>query len=98
MLETFKRAKYDLGEILSSCELIDALSLDVVTSNSSKKSPIENYPFYMLIESQGSNNDHDEEKMSNFLTHLMDSGIIKNGIVTNEPSKMKVNNTTLNYC
>lgn len=90
VLETFKRAKYDLGEVLSSCELIDALSLDVVTSNSKAKSPIENYPFYMLIETQGSNGTHDEEKMTRFLTDVMDAGIVKNGVVTNEPSKMKV--------
>lgn len=90
VLETFKRAKYDLGEILSSCELIDALSLDVVTSNSNRKPPIENYPFYMLLETQGSNNAHDEEKMTKFLTDVMEDGIVKNGIVTNEPSKMKV--------
>lgn len=93
-METFKRAKYDLGEILSSCELIDASSLDVVTSNSKAKSPIEKYPFYMLIETQGSNSVHDEEKMTKFLTDVMEDGTVKNGIVTNEPSKMKVNDFT----
>lgn len=89
-LETFKRAKHNLGEIISSCELIDALSLDVLTSNSNMKSPIENYPFYMLIETQGSNNAHDEEKITKFLSDAIDTGIVKNGVVTNEPSKMKV--------
>lgn len=64
--------------------------MDVITSNSSMKSPIENYPFYMLLETQGSNIAHDEDKMTKFLNDVMDDGIVKNGIVTNEPSKMKV--------
>lgn len=54
------------------------------------KSPIENYSFYMLIETQGSNNAHDEEKLTKFLSDVMDDEIVKNGVVTNEPSKMKV--------
>lgn len=56
----------------------------------------------MLIETQGSNTAHDEEKMTKFLTDVMDEGIVKNGVVTNEPSKMKVsintnNNKDLNF-
>lgn len=56
----------------------------------SHRSPIQKYPFYMLIETSGSNNDHDEEKLNKFLETAMSSSLVVDGFVTNEPSKMKV--------
>lgn len=53
VLETVREAKRLLGEILSSCEFIDQSSLDCVTTQLRLKSPIDNYPFYMLIETSG---------------------------------------------
>lgn len=90
VLATFKRAKHELGEILSSCELIDAQSLEVVTKGFNIKSPIDEYPFHMLIETHGSSNVHDEEKMGKLLVNLIEDGVVLDGVVTNEPSKMKV--------
>lgn len=52
--------------------------------------PIENFPFYMLIETTGSNSQHDEEKIETFLTKYMENGVIQDGTVTNEPHKIKV--------
>ncbi|KRT80424.1 hypothetical protein AMK59_7652, partial [Oryctes borbonicus] len=89
VLETFQLAKRELGEILSSFELIDALSLDVVTGYHGMKSPLDDYPFYVLVETQGSNEVHDEGKMSKFLEKALESGVVKDGTVTNEDSKMK---------
>ncbi|XP_071053094.1 D-2-hydroxyglutarate dehydrogenase, mitochondrial isoform X2 [Onthophagus taurus] len=89
ILKTFKMAKSNLGEILSSFELIDEKSLDVVSTYYGMKSPIGIYPFYILIETQGSNLAHDEEKMNLFLEKVMNEGIVLNGTVTNEDSKMK---------
>lgn len=89
-MSTFKRAKHELGEILSSCELIDALSLEVVTKGFNVKSPIDEYPFHMLIETHGSSTVHDEEKMGKFVLGLIEDGTALDGIATNEPSKMKV--------
>jgi hypothetical protein len=55
VLETFKAARANLGEILSSCEFIDADSLECVTQNLGLSSPLQDkYPFYMLIETSGS--------------------------------------------
>ena len=55
VLETFRAARTNLGEILSSCEFIDSGSLDVVRQNLGLTSPLqEEYPFYMLIETSGS--------------------------------------------
>lgn len=90
-LKVVKKSKHELGEILSSCELIDAKSLDVVTSHLNLKSPLPDYPFYMLIETHGSNNAHDEEKLNTFLEDVMGEGTVLDGTATNEPGKMKVN-------
>lgn len=90
ILKTFKKAKLDLGEILSSCEMVDADSLDVVTGHLKLKSPIDDFPFYMLIETQGSDNVHDEEKLNKFLESAMEQGLVLDGTATNEATKMKV--------
>ncbi|KAF5277755.1 hypothetical protein FQR65_LT03735 [Abscondita terminalis] len=89
ILGTFKRAKKELGEILSSCEMIDAQSLDVVTGHLKLKSPIDVYPYYMLIETSGSDEKHDEEKLNRFLEGVMGDGLVIDGTVTNEPGKMR---------
>lgn len=90
LLSTFVRAKRDLGEILSSFELIDSKSIDVVTGHLKLKSPINDFPFYILIETQGSNSEHDEQKLTSFLQSVMAEHMVLDGITTNEPGKMKV--------
>ncbi|XP_037898085.1 D-2-hydroxyglutarate dehydrogenase, mitochondrial isoform X1 [Glossina fuscipes] len=89
VLKTFLNAKRYLGEILSACELIDERSLDASVKQYNLKSPIENYPFHMLIETSGSNAIHDSEKLNFFLEHCMNSGDILNGTVTNEVNKIQ---------
>jgi len=88
VLETFKAARKNLGEILSSCEFIDAGSLECVTQNLGLQSPLQDrYPFYMLIETSGSNKSHDEEKLSQFLETLMSDGTVLDGTVSESPSR-----------
>jgi len=64
--QMYLRAKRDLGEILSAVEFIDRLALEMVL----KFSPDSNdpfskaYPFYLLIETSGSNKEHDEQVRS----------------------------------
>lgn len=53
------------------------------------RSPIEGFPFYMVIETSGSNADHDMEKLNNFLQYVMDKGDVVDGTCTSEPSKMQ---------
>lgn len=43
----------------------------------------------MLIETSGSNQAHDEEKLNSFLQKAMDTSIIVDGVTTGEPSKMR---------
>lgn len=70
--------------------MIDRLSLDLVTGHLKVKSPLEVYPFYMVIETHGSNNAHDEEKLNKFLECVMAEGLVVDGTTTNEPGKMRV--------
>jgi FAD/FMN-containing dehydrogenase len=89
VMSTFLLAKQDLGEILSACEMIDDVSLHCSSSVMNLQAPIGKYPFYMLIETSGSNMHHDEEKLNNFLEKSMERAIVVDGVVTNEPGKIK---------
>lgn len=53
------------------------------------RSPLEKFPFYMLIETSGSNQGHDEEKLNNFLQNVMEKNLVIDGVTTNEPGKMR---------
>lgn len=54
------------------------------------RNPISEYPFYVLVETHGSDESHDADKLNKFLTKEMESGLILDGTVTSEPSKMQV--------
>ncbi|XP_065090994.1 D-2-hydroxyglutarate dehydrogenase, mitochondrial-like [Ochlerotatus camptorhynchus] len=89
VLRTFLECKKRLGEILTSCELIDSDGFDCCIQHLKRPSPIGEFPFYMLIETTGSNSSHDEEKVQDFLEHALSTGTVGDGVVTNEPSKME---------
>lgn len=58
----FKQAKSKLGEILSAFELMDGRTQQLLVKAVDKKLPLEgSHPFYALIETSGSNTDHDGE-------------------------------------
>ncbi|KAM3962825.1 D-2-hydroxyglutarate dehydrogenase, mitochondrial-like [Aphomia sociella] len=88
ILQLYKSAKSSLGEILSAFEMADYGAISSTSKNLNLPNPIANYPFYVLVETQGSNESHDEEKLSKFLTKEMESGLILDGTVTSEPTKM----------
>ena len=48
------QARSDLGEILSSCEFLDADSMTCIKQNLNLQNPISNCAFYMLLETSGS--------------------------------------------
>lgn len=88
-LKTFRLARSLLSEILSSCEVMDAESLRLVTSLGIR-SPLNEHPFYLLIEASGSHSGHDEEKLNLFLETTMSKGFVSDGLITSEPSKISV--------
>lgn len=88
VLTTFREARSMLGEIMSSCEFIDSDAMECVTSNLKLSCPLDPQNFYMVVETSGSNNNHDEEKLNMFLEHMMEQGVVLDGIVANAPSKL----------
>ena len=61
-----------------------------VTHNLGLTNPLDEYPFYIVIETSGSDLKHDEEKLNSFLEHIMTEGIVVDGTVATEPSKIQV--------
>ncbi|XP_055644125.1 D-2-hydroxyglutarate dehydrogenase, mitochondrial isoform X2 [Toxorhynchites rutilus septentrionalis] len=88
VLRTFLECKACLGEILTSFELIDRDALECCIEHLRTSSPIGSYPFYVLIETTGSSKQHDAEKIRDYLEHVIGHGIVSDGVVTNEPSKI----------
>jgi FAD/FMN-containing dehydrogenase len=58
-----------------------------VTGN---KRPLEGeYPFYCLIETSGSNAEHDMEKLEKFLEHVMSEEIVSDGVLAQDETQVK---------
>lgn len=88
VLAIFKAAKKHLGEIMSAYEFFDQESLQVVTQNLGIKNQLScETPFYVVVETGGSDETHDEEKVHRLLEKLMEDGIVLDGAVASEPSK-----------
>ena len=86
--EAYREAKGQLSEILSAFELMDGQSQDMVHTVTRKKRPLEGqHPFYCLIETSGSNVDHDGEKLETFLEHVMGEDIVSDGVVAQDESQ-----------
>ncbi|NXB69781.1 D2HDH protein, partial [Donacobius atricapilla] len=90
VLETFTTCRAMLGEILSAYEFMDEKCMELVERHLKLSSPVADSPFYVLIETSGSNSTHDEEKLSNFLEQAMASGLVTDGTVATDDKKIKV--------
>lgn len=86
--EAFRAAKSQLSEILSAFELMDGHSQNLVHAVTDKKRPLEGqHPFYCLIETSGSNSDHDSEKLEKFLEHVMGEEIVSDGVLAQDETQ-----------
>ncbi|KZF20366.1 hypothetical protein L228DRAFT_250056 [Xylona heveae TC161] len=86
----FRDAKGYLSEVLSAFELMDGSSQQVVNSVTGKKHPLEGeYPFYCLIETNGSNSEHDAAKLEAFLEHAMSEEIVADGVLAQDETQMR---------
>lgn len=90
VLKTFRHGKEHLSEILSAVEVIDSYSMNAVKEHLGLHSPIGDYPFYLLLETSGSREEHDQEKLYSFVETALSKEFILNGTVATEPSKFKV--------
>jgi len=88
--KTFKEAKIQLGEILSAFEMMDGYSQRLVHKQTGNKRPIEGeYPFYCMVETSGSNSEHDSAKLEAFLEHAMGEGLVADGTLAENETQQK---------
>ncbi|KAI9779480.1 MAG: hypothetical protein M1835_004687 [Candelina submexicana] len=86
----FVEAKNQLSEILSAFEMMDGRSQNIVHSVTGKKRPLEGeHPFYCLIETSGSNTEHDSEKLNAFLEHVMEEELVSDGVLAQDETQMQ---------
>lgn len=89
--KVFVAARKDLGEILSAFEFMDLKSQKLVGQYLKQPHPIESaeFPFYILIETSGSNKDHDDEKLETFLGTQMEEGLVQDGIIAQDETQLR---------
>jgi D-2-hydroxyglutarate dehydrogenase len=88
--EVYTTAKTMLGEILSAVEFMDGEVLDIVVTQLPLHSPLSSsHPFYVLVETSGSHDQHDKEKLDVFLEEVMSKGLIEDGTVSPDISKQR---------
>uniref|UniRef100_A0A8C7W0H0 D-2-hydroxyglutarate dehydrogenase, mitochondrial n=1 Tax=Oncorhynchus mykiss TaxID=8022 RepID=A0A8C7W0H0_ONCMY len=73
-----------LGEILSAFEFLDRECMRPLNTHLKLANPITDCPFYVVIETSGSNPTHDEEKLHQFLEEAMTSSQVIDGTVATE--------------
>jgi FAD/FMN-containing dehydrogenase len=91
VLNTFQRAKAMLGEVLSAVEMFDKESIELELEYLLEKhDPLDaRYPFYMILETSGSNQEHDEAKLDNFLTTSLESEDVLDGVFAQDASQAR---------
>ncbi|KAJ6915920.1 Ubiquitin-conjugating enzyme [Populus alba x Populus x berolinensis] len=80
-------AKRKLGEILSAFEFLDSHAMDLVLNHlEGVRNPLPSavHNFYVLIETTGSDESYDKEKLEAFLLHSMESGLISDGVLAQD--------------
>lgn len=86
----FREAKSQLSEILSAFELMDNQSQDMVQTVTNKRRPLEgSHPFYCLVETSGSNPEHDTEKLEHFIENLMGEEIVSDGVLAQDEAQIQ---------
>jgi len=83
--QAFVEAKSHLQEILTAIEFWDFQSTELVKRVLNQSIPeVTDAPFYVLIETSGSNQDHDMEKLDVFLSKLLEKSIALDGVVARD--------------
>ncbi|XP_006902994.1 PREDICTED: d-2-hydroxyglutarate dehydrogenase, mitochondrial [Elephantulus edwardii] len=89
VLETFRSCKSMLGEILSAFEFMDAECMRLVGQHLRLPCPVQESPFYVLVETSGSSAEHDSAKLTSFLEHVLDSSLVTDGSMATDLRKMQ---------
>lgn len=82
----FIKAKKELCEILSAFEFIDKTSYSLTSQHlKGVNRPLEDeYAFYVLVETSGSNKEHDDAKLEAFLESAMEEGLVVNAVLVHD--------------
>lgn len=89
--KVFVGARKELSEILSAFEFMDGNSQILAARHTKLEHPIESgeYPFYVLIETSGSNSEHDMEKLETFLGNVMEEGLVEDGTIAQDETQLR---------
>jgi len=97
VLQVLKLAKRNLSEILAALEFMDQTvvrlllenvrRIPLVDTNNDSTTDGDAYPFYLLVETHGSNIEHDQEKMQNILSTLLEDGHVIDGVLAQDESQ-----------
>lgn len=90
--DVFVATRTKLGEILSAFEFFDEDAYNLVLHHTGQKAPLEANPekpaFYILIETSGSNKDHDDEKLGGLMEELMEKEIVEDGVLAQDDTQI----------
>ncbi|KAL7006437.1 D-lactate ferricytochrome c oxidoreductase [Cystobasidiomycetes sp. EMM_F5] len=93
--DVFVATRDKLGEVLSAFEFFDQEAYELVLSHTGQKAPLDNTGtqpgennFYILIETSGSNKDHDDEKLNALVEDLMEREVVVDGVVGQDETQM----------
>jgi FAD/FMN-containing dehydrogenase len=91
VLKTLIAARTELSDIISAVEFLDSASMKLVTEHlPGARNPFQqNSPFYMLLETHGTNSGHDLEKLNGFLELILGQEIIVDGTIAQDFSQQK---------
>lgn len=71
--------------------MMDDKSMGISTDKLKLKNPLDNeHKFYMVIETSGSNQKHDDEKLSSFVEKAMSTDLVQDGTLSGDPTKIQV--------
>lgn len=93
--KVYAETKAGLGEILSAFEFFDKHAYSVVRNHMREGGEAERKTFetegdfYVLVETGGSNGDHDEEKLANLLEGLMEKELILDGVLAQDQTQFQ---------
>lgn len=81
-----QEAKRKLGEILSAFEFLDSQSMNLVINHlEGARNPLPTlHDFYVLIETTGSDESSDKQKLEAFLLHSMENELISDGVLAQD--------------
>ncbi|WVF72314.1 hypothetical protein IAT40_007127 [Kwoniella sp. CBS 6097] len=91
-LEVFSETKRHLGEILSAFEMFDRSSYDAVKAHGAARRVFgeqgeKEGRFFCLVETSGSNAEHDSEKLSNLFESLLSTSLILDGVLAQDATQ-----------